>query len=146
MNSNKSVTANFAINTHTLTITATNGSVTKTPAKSSYNYGESVTLAATANTGYHFSNWSGDASGTSSTTSIVMNSNKSVTANFSINTYSLTVETGNGSVTKTPDKTTYNYGEQVTLQAVPNTGYHFSSWSGKRIRHQQPYNNNNERK
>jgi hypothetical protein len=130
MNSNKSVTANFAINTYTLNITATNGSVTKTPNKTFYNYGETVTLVATANTGYHFSSWSGDASGTNSTTSIVMNINKSVTANFSLNIYSLNVISSNGSVTKTPDKTSYNHGETVTLEAVSNSGYHFVSWSG----------------
>jgi len=130
MDSNKSVTANFAINTYTLNVTATNGSVSKTPNKSFYNHGETVTLGATANTGYHFSNWSGDASGTNSTTTIVMNSNKSVTANFSLNTYSLTVTSSNGSVTRTPDKTPYNYGEMVTIQAFSNTGYDFTGWAG----------------
>jgi len=133
MNSTKSVTANFAVHTpttYTMSITATNGSVSKTPNKSSYNHGETLTLVATANTGYHFSNWSGDASGTNSTTTIVMNSNKSITANFSLNAYSLTVTSSNGSVTKTLDKSSYNYSEQVILQATPATGYHFSSWSG----------------
>ncbi len=130
MTSNKSVTANFAINTYTLSITASNGLVAKSPNKSSYDYGEIVTLTATANYGYSFSSWSGDASGTSSTTTVTMNSNKSVTANFSTLTYSLTINSSNGSVTKTPEKTVYNYGEQVVLQAVADTGYHFTGWSG----------------
>jgi uncharacterized repeat protein (TIGR02543 family) len=130
MNSNKSVTANFAINTYTLSMTATNGSVTKNPDKTSYNYGEQVTIQATPNTGYHFVSWSGDASGTNSSVTITMNSNKSVTANFAINTYTLSITAINGSVTKNPNKTSYNYGEQVTIQAVPNTGYAFTSWAG----------------
>jgi hypothetical protein len=129
MNSNKSVTAHFAINTYLLNVTAPNGSVTKSPNKNSYNSGEVVTLTATPDTGYHFSNWSGDASGTSSSTTIVMNGNKSVTANFALNTFTLSVSSIHGSVTKIPSKTFYNYGEQVTLNATPVTGYHFAKWS-----------------
>jgi uncharacterized repeat protein (TIGR02543 family) len=130
MNSNKSVTAGFAINTYTLNVTAANGSVTKTPNKSTYNHGEAVSLLATANTGYHFTSWSGDASGTTNPVSITMNSNKSVTAGFAINTYTLNVTATNGSVTKMPNKSTYNHGETVSLLAVPNSGYHFTNWSG----------------
>jgi uncharacterized repeat protein (TIGR02543 family) len=130
MNSNKSVTANFAANLYTLTINATNGSVTKTPDAASYSYGQVVTLQAVPNPGYSFSGWSGDASGTSTTTTVTMTANRSVTANFTANTYILAVNAVNGSVTKTPNKTSYAYGDVVTLQAVPNAGYSFSSWSG----------------
>jgi hypothetical protein len=58
------------------------GPVTKNPDKSSYSYNESVQLTATANSGYTFSNWSGDASGSTNPVTIIMNSNKAVTANF----------------------------------------------------------------
>jgi uncharacterized repeat protein (TIGR02543 family) len=130
MNSNKSVTATFTANAYTLTINAVNGSVSKTPDKTSYAYGDVVTLQAVPNAGYNFSGWSGDASGTSSTVTVTMNANKSVTARFTANTYTLTVAATNGSVTKNPDKASYSYGETVTLRAVPDTGYSFSGWSG----------------
>jgi uncharacterized repeat protein (TIGR02543 family) len=130
MNSNKSVTATFTANAYTLTVTAANGSVSKNPDKASYAYGEVVTLQAVPNAGYCFSGWSGDASGTSSTVTVTMNANKSVTASFTANTYTLTVAAANGSVTRSPDKAGYSYGETVTLQAVPDTGYSFSGWSG----------------
>jgi len=119
--------------TYTLNTTAVNGTVAKSPDKASYNSGETVTLQATPNTGYDFANWSGDASGTNNPVTITMNSNKSVTANFAVHTpttYTLSITATNGSVTKTPDKTSYNYGETVTIQAVPNTGYAFTNWSG----------------
>jgi uncharacterized repeat protein (TIGR02543 family) len=116
--------------TYTLGITAQNGSVSKDPDKTGYDAGETVTLQATPNTGYHFTGWSGDASGTTNPVSITMNSNKSVTAGFAINTYTLNVTATHGSVTKTPNKSTYNHGETVSLQATPNTGYHFTGWSG----------------
>jgi len=132
MDANKSVTANFTItvNTYTLNVTADNGSVTKTPDQASYDNGTTVTLQATANTGYSFAGWSGDASGTSNPTTVVMDGNKSVTANFTINTYTLGIIAINGSVAKTPDQASYNHGTTVTLQATANTGYSFANWSG----------------
>ncbi len=130
MNGNKSVTASFTANTYTLTVSAVNGSVTKTPNQTSYAYGTTVTLQAVPNAGYTFSGWSGDASGTANPTTITMTANKSVTANFTASTYTLTVSAVNGSVTKTPNQTSYASGAVVTLQAVPNAGYSFSSWSG----------------
>ena len=47
-----------------------------------YGSGQSVSIKATANPGYIFSHWSGNLSGTTNPTSIVMNGSKSITANF----------------------------------------------------------------
>ncbi|MCL5282125.1 MAG: InlB B-repeat-containing protein [Planctomycetes bacterium] len=118
--------------TYTLTVSATNGTVTKTPNQTSYTSGQTVTLQAVPNTGYTFSGWSGDLTGTTNPATLVMNANKSVTANFTAVpvTYTLTISATNGIVTKTPNQTSYTSGQTVTLQAVPNTGYTFSGWSG----------------
>jgi hypothetical protein len=35
-----------------------------------------------------------------------------------------------GTVTRNPDQVAYDFGTEVTLTAVPNTGYTFSSWGG----------------
>ena len=123
-------TASVAVKTYSLTITPGNGSVTKDPDKASYNQGEKVTLKAASNVGYSFTNWSGDLSGSTNPATLVMDADKSVTAGFALKTYSLTVTAGNGSVTKSPDKTSYNHGEMVTLQAAPNEDYSFTNWSG----------------
>jgi hypothetical protein len=48
----------------------------------SYSNGTSVAITASPNYGYVFANWSGDASGTSASTSVTMNGSKAVTANF----------------------------------------------------------------
>ena len=60
------------------------GSVTLEPPQpvGGYEADTSVELTATANTGYAFGSWSGDLTGSTNPDSIVMNSNKSVTANF----------------------------------------------------------------
>jgi uncharacterized repeat protein (TIGR02543 family) len=48
-----------------------------------YNSGTNVSISASANSGYSFSNWSGDLSGATNPTSIMVNGPKTVTANFS---------------------------------------------------------------
>jgi len=48
--------------------------------------GTSVTLTATPASGYIFGNWDGDASGENVSVTIVMNSNKVVTAHFASTT------------------------------------------------------------
>jgi uncharacterized repeat protein (TIGR02543 family) len=115
------------------------GSVTKNPNQATYPYGTVVQLTAAPNTGWTFVSWSGNLSGSTNPTSITMTGNKSVTAHFTQNQYTLTITiTGSGSVTKNPNKTTYTYNEIVTLTAVPASGWAFNSWSGDLTGGQNP--------
>ena len=68
--------------TYTLTTSATNGTVTKSPNSASYNANRVVTLTAVPNAGYVFTGWSGDATGTTNPLSVTMLGNKNITANF----------------------------------------------------------------
>jgi uncharacterized repeat protein (TIGR02543 family) len=87
MDSNKSVTATFSqlpVNQYTLIInTVGQGSVTLNPSGGVYDEGTVVTLTAVPDSGWQFDNWSGDLSGSANPTTITMNANKTVTANFS---------------------------------------------------------------
>ncbi len=132
MNGNKSYTATFTINAYTLSTSVVgNGAVLKSPDQPTYNHGTSVQLTASAGLGYSFSAWSGDTTGTMNPFTKIMNGNKSYTATFTLNTYTLsTAVIGNGSVTRNPSQATYNHGTSVQVTAVPGTGYHFTSWSG----------------
>lgn len=130
MDGNKSLSANFSNQTFTLNTNAVNGSIVRNPNQAAYDSGATVQLTAVPDTGYHFVGWSGDASGTTNPITIVMNANKSVTAAFAINHYTLTVNAANGIVTKSPDQPTYPHGTTVSLTATPNSGYLFSGWSG----------------
>jgi len=125
---------------YTLTVTlGGSGTVTKNPNQATYPYGTVVQLTAVADTGWVFSSWSGDLTGSTNPASITMNGNKSVTAHFTANQNTLTITTdGSGSVTKNPNQTTYNYGQVVTLTAVPETGWAFSSWTGDLTGSQNP--------
>jgi len=103
------------------------------PSGGSYDPGVTVTIAATANSGYVFDYWSGSASGTSPTTTIVMDAHKSVTANFTpqAQTYTLTTSvspSGAGSVS--PSGGEYDAGSSLSLSATAASGYAFDYWSG----------------
>jgi uncharacterized repeat protein (TIGR02543 family) len=132
INGNKTVTANFTQNEYTLTINIEgSGTVTKDPNQTSYPYGTVVTLTAIPDSGWTFDHWSGDLTGSTNPTTITMNGNKTVIANFTINYYTLTINIeGNGTVTKDPNQTTYPYGTIVTLTAIPDEDWSFSHWSG----------------
>ena len=116
----------------TLTVTVVgNGSVAKIPDKVGYLFGEVVTLTPSADPGWTFSSWSGDASGTTNPLSVTMSRIKSITANFTQDDYTLTVTPiGSGSVIVDPLKTTYHYGDLVILTPTATTGWNFSHWSG----------------
>ncbi len=68
----------------TVTISPANsaGSVSKNPDKVTYLQNEQVTLTANPNSGYSFSHWTGDASGSTNPITLTINGNKTVIANF----------------------------------------------------------------
>ncbi len=70
---------------YSLTVTAVNGTVVKNPNQTGYNSGANVQLTANPSSGYSFSSWSGDASGNNNPLLVVMNANKNITANFTLN-------------------------------------------------------------
>ncbi|WP_082795632.1 Ig-like domain-containing protein [Flammeovirga sp. SJP92] len=67
---------------HTLSISASNGIVSKSPNQNSFEDGTNVTLSATPNNGYEFIGWSGSLSGSQNPVTVTMNADKSITANF----------------------------------------------------------------
>jgi uncharacterized repeat protein (TIGR02543 family) len=123
----------------TLTTTHTGtGSITTPAGDGTFIYNESTvaTLVAAAGTCYHFVNWTGDtgtiADATDATTTITMDDDYSIVANFAITMYNLTVASDPKGVVSTPaiGVTTYNCGTSVPITAVPNSGYVFGGWTG----------------
>jgi len=121
--------------TYTLTYTAgANGSITAPtdPSPVTYNNGTSVPITAEPAVGYHFVNWTGDtvADANAASTTITMNGNYVITANFAINTYDLTYTAGVGGTIDGTTPQTVNSGESGTeVTAVADPGYHFVGWS-----------------
>jgi uncharacterized repeat protein (TIGR02543 family) len=112
------------------------GAGSVSPSSGEYGAGVKVTLTASAAGGYTFDHWGGGASGTTSTITVTMNSDKDITAYFETGvsppgTYTLTTyisPSGAGSVS--PSSGEYGAGVKVTLTANAASGYTFDHWSG----------------
>jgi uncharacterized repeat protein (TIGR02543 family) len=140
MSAAKTISATFASNgTYSLTINISpTGGGTTSPAAgtASYASGTTVTVTATANSGYHFVNWTGDASGTTASVTMTMTSNKTITANFAQNAptqRTLTMQVNQsawGSTDPAVGNHQYNENTNVTVKALPATGYRFVNWNG----------------
>ncbi len=142
MTAHRNVTASFVELRYSLSLGSNppaGGTIVANPAPGGdgkYGYGTVVTLTANAGTDYGFSNWSGDASGSSNPVQITMNSDKSVTANFIVLRYALTLTgspAGSGSVAANPlpdGDGKYALGAVVTLTATPAAGFVLANWSG----------------
>ncbi len=115
---NAVVTATEIDDDHTLSVTALNGTVTKDPDTAYYDNGSSAVLTAIQSAGYHFVDWSGDASGTNCPVSVTMDSNKSVTANFVLNV--ITVMTDRASVS-VPEGSSTNFQVKLNVQPTGDT-------------------------
>jgi len=122
---------------YNLIIASTVGGSVTTPGEGNFTYvsGEMVNLVATSDTGYRFVNWTGDVGtitdANNTTTTITMNGDYSITANF-VAVYDLTISsTAGGSVTTPGEGTsTYAEGTVVNLVATSDTGYRFVNWTG----------------
>ncbi len=122
----------------TLSISSTAGGHTE-PNEGDHQFsnGTVVDINAVPDVSCHFVNWTGTgviagkvANPNSVSTTITMDSNYTVTANFAIDTFTLNYSAGTGgSLTgETTQVVDYNTnGTAVT--AVPDTGYHFVNWS-----------------
>jgi len=136
MDEDQTVTAVF-LELFTLDVTTIgSGTVALDPPGGTYADGAPVQLTATADSGWTFDHWSGPnaselVDNDDGSWSITMNGDKTVTAHFTQNAYTLTVDVdGNGVVVKDPDQATYVHGASVELGAVADVGWAFSYWSG----------------
>lgn len=132
---NHVVTANFGSDLYDLDVSVTpangsGGSVDISPQKPSYQYGEEVTLTAQPQPGWSFDGWGGDLSGNELTRTISMTADRSVTATFTQDQYTLELNVvGNGRIIREPDRPTYTYGTAVILTAVPDPGWSLAGWT-----------------
>jgi hypothetical protein len=121
-----------------LTISSTEGGSVTDPGEGTFTYDEGTVVnlvAVEAEQGYQFVNWTGDvgtiANVNAARTTITMNGDYSITANF-VRVHSLTISsTAGGSVTA-PGEGAFPYraGSVVDLVATADSGYHFVNWTG----------------
>jgi hypothetical protein len=97
-----------------------------------YDEGAVVDITAIPAGGWQFVNWNGDIADTNTaSTTVTMNADKTVIANFTRIPYNLTVNiTGSGSTSPATGTTSYANDAIVRITATPNSGWVFSHWSG----------------
>ena len=119
------------VQNHNLSVSA--GSGGSASGGGSYQQGSFPTILATPNTGYAFTSWTGNGvtSPLSASTTVNMSEARTVSANFSPLSYSLTVNSGSGG--SASGSGTYNYGNSPPITASPSTGHAFLSWSGSGV-------------
>jgi hypothetical protein len=123
-----------------LTIASGEGGSVTEPGEGAFTVdsGRVVDLVANPTSGYRFLNWTGNvatiANPNAASTSITMNGNYSITANFEETDgtyYTLTVGiTGSGSTGPAAGQHSYAAGAVISISATPAGGYHFVNWTG----------------
>jgi len=116
---------------HEVTVTANPSDGGTADGAGTYIHGTTATLTATANTGYHFLNWTmgGEVVSSEASYSFTVTGDNEYMANFELNSYEITTianPTDGGTVTGAD---TYNHFDTCTLMAAANEGYTFINWT-----------------
>lgn len=121
--------AKWTINTYTVSYNANGGS--STPGNQTKNYGSTINIAgAISRTGYTFNGWSGsDGVYYSAGASFSENYNLTLTARWTINTYTISYNANSGS--GAPGNQTKTYGQNLILSSTIPTksSYNFKGWA-----------------
>ena len=119
----------FQINTYV----TPDGAGVVTPSSAEVLEGSTVSFKATPNGEYIFTSWSGSISGTTNPQTITVTSDMSVTANFTLRSYPLTLLIeGEGQINEKviSSKADYSSGTTVELTAQASEHWQFSHWEG----------------
>ena len=99
-----------------------------------FSHGELAPVEAVPAKGYAFAGWSGLGITNSNAlvTTVLMDQNRSLTATFSPSSKPLTVYHGIGG--STTGEGNFSYNSEATVEATPDEGYEFSTWTGEGIK------------
>ena len=129
---NRSYTAHWSLNTYSITYDLNGGTASGNP--TSYTVeSATITLNQPTKTGYTFTGWSGtDLTGEDNLTVTIpagSTGDRSYTAHWSLNTYSITYDLDGGTASGNPDFYTVE-SSAITLNEPTKAGYVFTGWSG----------------
>lgn len=108
------------INKYTVSTAASPSNGGSVPASRTVNYGTSLSLMASPNTGYEFLKWSDEE--LSNPRTVTVTSNVTYTAIFTKKTFNITLTSNDGGVVS-PSSTIVEYGESFTFNITPSSGY-----------------------
>ena len=113
------------------------GTISLTPAKSTYQLNDLVSAAITIPEHYLFTGWTGDITGTMNPQAFTITKNYAIGATVTIDpanppaqsTITLSQPVG-ATISLTPQQTTFYNGATVTAQLTVQSGYQFTGWTG----------------
>lgn len=119
--------AQFAINFYTITVGSNNPAIGSASGSGNYSYNSVINLVATPNYGYHFTQWSDGNTDNPRTVTVMQNA--TYTAQFAINSYTVTVGQNSAAMGMVAGNGNYIYNTLATITATPYYGYHFTQWN-----------------
>ena len=127
----RNLVANFSLNKYDITAEANPENAGTLEGMGEYYHFETATLTATVNEGYVFENWSENDSVVSTDEVYIFNvsGERHLIANFSLLTFEVVLHADPEDGGEVSGAGIYNYGETVTVVALPNDGYAFDSWT-----------------
>jgi len=119
------ITASFAINTYTVTMTPSANGVITGPTTA--NHGTAPAYTVTPNTGYHVADVKVNGVSKGALTTVTLppvTGNVVMTASFALNTYTITASSDSRGTMTPSGATTVNHGSSQTYTFTPNSGYY----------------------
>lgn len=144
VDSGYTLVANFDTDYHTLTVSSTSGGSVTAPGEGAYLYDDqvAVSIQAAPAANYHFMSWTGTAvdagkvaAPDSASTTVTIDSDYTLVANFAIDQHNLTTSSNSGGSVTTPGEGTYAYdqGASASVVAAASANYHFVNWTGTAV-------------
>ncbi|MDD3357216.1 MAG: Ig-like domain-containing protein, partial [Dysgonamonadaceae bacterium] len=119
------------IGRHTVALSSNPEDGGTTTGEGTYDADASVTIEAVAAEGYTFTNWTEgtDIVSTDAEYTFTITESRTLVANFTINKYTVALSSNPPLGGTTTGEGTYDSGDEVTVKAVPATGYTFKNWT-----------------
>ncbi len=131
LSANRTLVANFTAIPYTVVTSSAPAAGGTTSGGGTFNSGSSVTVTATANTGYAFVNWTegANAVSTSASYTFTLSANRTLVANFTAIPYTVVTSSAPAAGGTTSGGGTFNSGSSVTVTATANSNYAFVNWT-----------------
>lgn len=123
-------------------ITAPNWGWTGDYKTNSLQYGTSLNINASLQTGYHWKNWTGTFTTTTQDYTFTVAGATDITANGEANTYTINYDANGGTGTTTSSSHTYDVAKNLTSNGFSKSGYVFLGWSTNSSATIPTYDNN----
>ncbi len=134
VNNNHVLVANFSaepLPIYNVSVSANPNNGGNVTGDGAYEEGQSCTVTATAHAGYTFTNWTenGNVVSNNASFTFTVTSNRNLIANFTINTYTVSVSANPSAGGIVTGGGTFTYGQTCTITANVSSGYTFINWT-----------------